>query len=77
MKIISKETLEEEESMLHSTWKAIAKRLGNIHIDTAKKIVKDYDMPIVYMNGHPTIEEWAFREWWSSLKEHPKNIKIS
>ncbi len=77
MTITPKKTTEEEESMLHSHWKGIAKRLGGIHVDTAKKIAKDYDMPLVWINGHPTIEEWAFREWWSGLKRRPKNVTIS
>lgn len=53
--------------ILHG-WKAIANACGVKTQKTIKKYAKIYKMPILYLNGRPTITQKAIEEWWEKLK---------
>ena len=51
-------------------WKAIADACGVKAKKTIKKYARTYKMPIVYLNGRPTITQKAIEEWWDNLKNN-------
>ena len=50
-------------------WKEIAKACGIKTSKTIKKKAKKYKMPIVYLDGRPTVTEKAIEKWWDGLYE--------
>jgi hypothetical protein len=48
-------------------WPAICKACGVKTKRTIKKKARKYAMPIVYLDGRPTITEQALRDWWNNL----------
>jgi hypothetical protein len=55
-------------------WKDIAKACGVKTRKTIKKKARRYEMPIVYMDGRPTITRKALERWWDSLLEKKTRI---
>jgi len=53
-------------------WKQIAEACGGLHWRTVKKKARKYHMPLVYLDGRPTVTREALRLWWIELhKESP------
>ena len=50
-------------------WKEIARACGIKTCKTIKKKARKYGMPIVYMDGRPTVSERALLRWWDGLYE--------
>jgi hypothetical protein len=53
-------------------WKEIAKALGIQTCKTVKKKAKKYKMPILYLDGRPTITTKALERWWEELEKNSR-----
>lgn len=51
----------------HTGWKAIAKRLGVRDIDTAKRRVKRFKIPVVKMGNAVALDEAVYRTWYANF----------
>lgn len=55
------------DGVTHTGWKAIAKRLGVRDIDTAKRRVKRFKIPVVKMGNAVALDEAVYRTWYANF----------
>ncbi len=53
-------------------WKDIGRALGGLHWQTVKNIARKYHMPIVPLNGRPSITALELNIWWCRLLLKPR-----
>ena len=54
---------------LYVGWKPICSLLGCKDPKTAKKWVKRYHIPVVWVTGRPAISDAQFEDWWSRMQK--------
>jgi hypothetical protein len=58
----------------HSGWKAIANRLGVRDIDTAKRRVKKYSIPVIRLGRCPVLDEAVYHAWYTNFVAFSQKI---
>lgn len=65
---------------LNRGWKEIGKRWGlkGVNFQTVRRLARALNMPIIYIENRPTIEDQSFDIWWAkTLQKALKHHKFS
>jgi hypothetical protein len=60
---------------LYVGWKSICKLLDCKDPKTAKRWVKQYHIPVVWVNGRPAISAVQFDDWWGRMQKEARSKK--
>ena len=56
-------------------WKSICKLLDCKDAKTARKWVKQYHLPLVWLGGRPTTSVAQFDDWWGRVQKKARSQK--
>jgi len=60
---------------LYVGWKSICRLLDCKDPKTAKRWVKQYRIPVVWVNGRPAISVAQFDDWWNQMQKKARSKK--